>query len=122
MFEREHVEVRAQRRDLHRDALHVGAPQTRAYRVQTRVGFVVTEDRLTEQVHVAVDALAAPAREVLPERRIGGGQDDPARLGLDAGAHDWRDRARRPPGAGRGEAERGAVDETERAGETVVDE
>ena len=93
-------------------------------RVEPGVGLVVAEDRLAEQVDVAVDPRdAPPRRDDAANAGSRRGQDHATRLGLDARPHDPRDeRPARPRTLDRREPQPGAVDRPERAGEAGRDE
>jgi hypothetical protein len=122
VFECEHVEVRAERGDLDRQALHVGTPQPLAYGGEPRVGFVVTEDRLAEQVDVEVEAGGLAFRDVGREAGIGRGQDHAGGLGANAARDDGGDEVGCGGGADRGEPQAGAIKRTQRRRHPGLDE
>ena len=97
VVEGEHVEVGAQRRDLHRDVVDVGPAHPSAQRVEPGGGLVVAEDGLAEQVDVDGEAVARAGADVAGERRVGGRDDHAARLGADAPPDDRRHRTRVRP-------------------------
>ena len=92
VVEGEHVEVGAQRRDLHRDVVDVGPAHPIAQRVEPCRGLVVAEDGLAEQVDVDGEAVGLPVADMASERRVRGGDDHAARLGADAPPDDRRHR------------------------------
>ena len=94
------------------------ALQARADRVEPRVGFVVAEDRLAEQVDVGVEAGPAPALEMRGERGVVRGEDDTARLGLDARPHALAPRAAGTP---RTNATPRAAARADRSGRTTTE-
>ena len=115
--EGQHVEVGAQRRDLHRHAVDVGARQPQPDVAEPHRGLVVAEDGLAEEVHVDVHPLGSPPRHVTGERRILGREDHTAHLPHDPCGHQPADDAGRRGGADGGQPEPGAVDQPEAARE-----
>ncbi len=109
----EHVEVRAQCRDLDRDVVDIRAAQSRGDHLEAVIGLVITEDRLAEHVDVEIESIRGPASDIAAEGCVLRRQDDTLGLAPDAPVDSPLGQ---PWGVGRDETEHAqthAVDETE---------
>ena len=101
--EGEHVELRADRGDLHRDVVDRRLGEDRLDPAQAGFGFVLPEDRFAEHVDVHPDALAPAAGDVPGQPAGRGRQYDAGHLAPDPLADGRDDRLGQPrgqPGAG----------------------
>ena len=78
------IEVRANRRDLHRDVVDVWTSNAVEHLVAARAGFIVAEDRFAQQVQVDPEAFTGAALHVLTEGWFFRSEDDVCRVLPDA--------------------------------------
>ena len=120
--ERDDVELRGHRADLHADVVDVGAGEVTQHALQAPVRLVVAEHRLAQQVHVDLEAPGAPAREVPRKGGVRRGRDDRAGLRTKPRAHQGHHRARQHRGHPGAQRERDAVQRAHRRHAAARDE
>ncbi len=113
---RPQVELRADRRHLDRDVVHVGAGHECQHVGAPTRRLGVPEHGLAQQVHVDPEPLGAQGRQVPAQRRVGGVRQQPADHGPEAAPGQRHDGAREGRGQPRPPTQEGAVGRGEEAG------
>ena len=83
-YEKYEVDLAEDRRDLHRDVVHVTPFDLGEHGREPGIGFSVGQDCFTEWIDIELDSIARTIAEVLAKPRVVGWQDDAVRLGLDS--------------------------------------